>query len=82
MKELTTLNNKFKFTESEVKKDNDFSRSRTFDFPCIHFSIYECLKWLEKPLNTEAGVPRWSVKILFLTVSQNSQESINVGVSY
>ena len=32
--------------------------------------------------NTEAGVPRWSVKMVFLTVSQNSQESIYVGVSY
>ena len=30
MKELTTLNNKF--TESDVKKDNKFSRSRNFDF--------------------------------------------------
>ena len=48
MKELTTLNNKF--TESEVKKENKFSRSRNFDFTCIHFNIYECLKWLEKPL--------------------------------
>ena len=38
MKELTTLNNKF--TESEVKKENKFSRSRNFDFTC----------WLEKPL--------------------------------
>ena len=48
MKELTTLNNKF--TESEVKKESKFSRSRNFDFTCIHFNIYECLKWLEKPL--------------------------------
>ena len=85
MKELTTLNNKF--TESEVKKENKFSRSRNFDFTC----------WLEKPLwlintkfcditdmfkNTEAAVPRWSVKIVFLTVSQNSQEIIYVGVFY
>ena len=85
MKEATTLNNKF--TESEVKKENKFSRSRNFDFTC----------WLEKPLwlintkfcditdmfkNTEAGVPRWSVKMVFLTVSQNSQETIYVGVSY
>ena len=47
MKELTTLN---KFTESEVKTENKFSRSRNFYFTCIHFNIYECLKWLEKPL--------------------------------
>ena len=95
MKELTALNNKF--TESEMKKGNKFSRSRNFDFPCIHFNIYECLKWLEKPLwlintkfsditdmfnNTEAGVPKWFVKMVFLTVSQNSQENIYVGVSY
>ena len=95
MKELTTLNNKF--TQSEVKNENKFSGSGNFDFTCIHFNIYECLKWLEKPLwlintkfcditdmfkNTEAGVPRWSVKMVFLTVSQNSQESIYVRVSY
>ena len=48
MKELTTLNNRF--TESEVKKENKFLCSRNFDFTCIHFNIYECLKWLEKPL--------------------------------
>ena len=48
MKELTTLNSKF--TESEVKKENKFSRSPNFDFTCIHFNIYECLKWLEKPV--------------------------------
>ena len=30
----------------------------------------------------EAGVPRWSVKKVFLTVSQNLQETIYVGVSY
>ena len=46
---ITTLNNKF--TESEVKKENKFSRSRNFDFTCIHFYIYECLKWWEKPLS-------------------------------
>ena len=46
--ELTSLNNKF--TESEVKKDNQFSSSRNFDFTCVHFNIYECLKWLEKPI--------------------------------
>ena len=92
MKELTTLNNKL--TESEVKKENNFSRSCNFDFTCIHFNIHECLKWLEKPfwlsfvilqicsINTKAGVPRWSVKMVFLTVSQNSQESIYVGVSH
>ena len=48
MKELTTPNNKF--TESEVKEENNFSRSRNFVFRCIHFNIYECLKCLEKPL--------------------------------
>ena len=56
MKELSTRDNKF--TESEVKKENKFSRSRNFDFTCIHFNIYECLKWLEKPLwliNTKFG---------------------------
>ena len=47
MKE-TTLNNKF--TESEVNKENKFSRSRNFDFTCIYFNICECLKWLEKRL--------------------------------
>ena len=47
MKELTNLYNKF--TESEVKKVNKFSCSRNFDFICIHFNIYVCLKWLEKP---------------------------------
>ena len=46
MKELTTLNSNF--TESEVKKEKKFSRSPNFDFTCIHFNIYECLKWLEK----------------------------------
>ena len=48
MKELTTLNSKF--TESVVKKENKFSRPPNFDFTCIHFNIYECLKWLEKPV--------------------------------
>ena len=48
IKELTTLNSKFK--ESEVKKENKFSGSPYFDFICIQFNIYECLKWLEKPL--------------------------------
>ena len=48
MKELTSLNSKF--TESEVKKENKFSPSPNFDFTCIHFNIYECLKWLEKPV--------------------------------
>ena len=38
-----------KFTELEVKKENKFSRSCNFDFTCIHFNIYECLKSLEKP---------------------------------
>ena len=96
MKELTTLNSKF--TESEVKKENKFSRSHNFDFTCIHFNIYECLKWLEKPvwlinikfcdstdmLNKHRSrvVPRWSLKMVFLTVLQNSQEIIYVGVFY
>ena len=79
MKELATLNNKFIRNQKEVKKDNKFSRSRNFDFTC----------WLEKlceiqicSINTEAGAPRWSVKMVFLTNSQNSQETIYVGVSY
>ena len=55
MKELTTLNSKF--TESKVKKENKFSRSPNFDFTCIHFNIYECLKWLEKPV--------WLINIKF-----------------
>ena len=56
IKELTTLNNKF--TESEVKKENKFSGSRNFDLTCIHFSIYEFLKWSGKLLwltHTEFG---------------------------
>ena len=56
MKELPTLNNKF--TESEVKKENKLSCSHNFDFTYIHFNIYECPKWLEKPLsliNTKFG---------------------------
>ena len=48
MKGLIKLNNKF--TESEEIKDNYFSSSLNFDFACIHFNIYECLKWLQKPL--------------------------------
>ena len=48
MKELTTLDNKLR--ESEVKKENKFSRSRNFDFKSINFNIYECAKWLEKPI--------------------------------
>ena len=55
MKELITLNSKF--TESEAKKDNKFSRSPGLDFTCIHFNIYECLKWLEKPV--------WLINIKF-----------------
>ena len=55
MKELTTLNSNF--TESEVKKEKKFSRSPNFDFTCIHFNIYECLKWLEKPV--------WLINIKF-----------------
>ena len=55
MKELTTLNGKF--TESEVKKENKFSRSPNSDFTCLHFNIYGCLKWLEKPV--------WLINIKF-----------------
>ena len=33
-----------KFTESEVEKENKFSRSPNFDFTCVHFNIYECVK--------------------------------------
>ena len=84
MKELTTLNNKF--TESEMEKENNFSRSRNFDFTCIHVNIFECLKWFVIlqmcSWNTEAEVTRWSVKMVFLTVLQNSQENVYVGVSY
>ena len=55
MKRFTTLNSKF--TESKAKKENKFSRSPYFDFTCIHFNIYECLKWLEKPI--------WLINIKF-----------------
>ena len=48
MKDLTTLKNKF--TESEMKKEYNFSHLPNFDFTCIHFNIFECLKWLEKSL--------------------------------
>ena len=48
MKELTTRNNKF--VECQVKKEYNFSRSPNFDFKCVHFNIFECLIWLEKPL--------------------------------
>ena len=68
MKELTTLNNKF--TESEVKKENKFSRSRNFDFTCIHFNIYECLKWLEKPL--------WLININFYDFIVTDMTSVNI----
>ena len=54
MKELTSLNSKF--TESEVKKENKFSPLPNFDL-CIHFNIYECLKWLEQPV--------WVINIKF-----------------
>ena len=56
MKELTILNNKC--TVSEEKKKNKFSRSRNSGVTCIHFIIYECFKWLKKPLrliNTKFG---------------------------
>ena len=75
-----------------MRKEKKFSRSRDFDFTCIRFNIYECFKWLEKPLcliNTKFcditdmfKNAKWSVKMVFLRVSQNSQESIYVGVSY
>ena len=65
MKELTTLNNKF--TESEVKKENNFSSSRNFDFTFIHFNIYECLRWLEKPLSL--------IKIKFCGITAMSNKS-------
>ena len=93
-KELTTLNNKF--SESEVKKENNFSRSHNFDFTCIHYNIFECLKWLGKSLRIiktkfcditnmfnkyRSRSSKWSVKMVFLTVLQNSQKSIYVGVS-
>ena len=55
MKELTILNSKS--AESEVKKEKIFSRSPNFDFTCIHFNIFECLKWLEKPV--------WLINIKF-----------------
>ena len=48
MKEFTTLNSEV--AESEVNKKNKLSRSRNFDFTYTHFNIYECFKWLEKPL--------------------------------
>ena len=64
-----------------------------FDFACIHFSIYECLKWLEKPLwlinikfygvivtDTDEESQGVLVKMVFLTFSQNPQESVYVGV--
>ena len=45
--ELTKLDLQiYRITESEEKKENNFSRSRNFDFTC---NIYGCLKWLEKP---------------------------------
>ena len=45
-----------------------------------HFG--ESTKFGDITINTEAGVPKWSVKMVFLTVSQNSQETFYVGVSY
>ena len=59
MKELTTLNNKF--IESEERKENNFSRSRNFDFTCIHFNIFGCLKSLGKPL--------WLINIKFYDIT-------------
>ena len=90
MKELTTLNSNF--TESEVKKEKKFSRSPNFDFTCTHFNIYECLKWLEKPIwlinikfcdSTDMFNKHRSTSAKgFLRVSQNSQEIIYVGAFY
>ena len=51
------LRHEMQFRESDVKKENKFSRSPNFDFTCIHFNIYECLKWLEKPV--------WLINIKF-----------------
>ena len=45
-----------------------------------HFG--ENTKFGDITINTEAGVPKWSVKMVYLTVSQNSQENIHVGDSY
>ena len=45
-----------------------------------HFG--ENTKFDDITINTQAGVPKWYVKMVFLTVSQNSQENIYVGVSY
>ena len=42
-------------------KENKFSRSRNFDYMCIHFNINECLKWLEKPL--------WLIHIKFCDIA-------------
>ena len=70
MKELTTDYRKFtEFTESEVKKENKFSCSHNFDFTCIHFNIYECLKWLEKPL--------WLINIILYDAIVTAICSIN-----
>ena len=56
MKELTPLNNKF----YKIRR-KEFSRSRIiFDFTCIHFNIYECLKWLENSL--------WLINIKFYDI--------------
>ena len=59
MKELTTIITYF--TESEEKKENNFSLSPNFDFKCIHFNFYECLKWFEKSL--------WVINIKFYDVT-------------
>ena len=45
-------------------KENKFSRSRNFDFTCIHFNIYKCQLLIntcdiaDMFKNTEAGLPR------------------------
>ena len=80
--------------EESTKLDNKFTESQNQKIWFLA-RIYGCLKWLGKPLslinikfilqirsiNTEAGVSRCSVKMVFLTVSQNSQENIYVGIS-
>ena len=86
-KELTTLNNKF--TESEDKKENNFSLHVILVWH-VYISIFMSFSdgWVQVYditnmfINTEAGVPRFSVKMVSLTVSKNSLENINVGVSY
>ena len=37
-------------------------------------TLVKTLNFGDITINTEARVPKWSVKMVFLTVSQNSQE--------